>query len=98
MRTRRFSISPRRIRRDCATCSVPSISKNCCVRSARCAVGQCEALTGLRRVCPDIRFLGSYPRADRGPAADQAEREARDKDSVYRDAAAWLGRIRNGKL
>jgi prephenate dehydratase len=57
-----------------------------------------EALTGLRRVCPDIRFLGSYPRADRGPAADQAEREARDKDSVYRDAAAWLGRIRNGKL
>ena len=57
-----------------------------------------EALTGLRRVCPDIRFLGSYPRADRGPAADQAEREARDKDAVYRDAAAWLGRIRNGKL
>ena len=34
-----------------------------------------EALTGLRRVCPDIRFLGSYPRADRGPAADQAERD-----------------------
>lgn len=57
-----------------------------------------EALTGLRRVCPDIRFLGSYPRADRGPAADQAERAARDKDAVYRDAAAWLGRIRNGKL
>ena len=23
-----------------------------------------EALMGLRRVCPDVRFLGSYPRAD----------------------------------
>jgi prephenate dehydratase len=57
-----------------------------------------EALTGLRRVCPDIRFLGSYPRADRGPAADRAEREGRERDAVYRDAAAWLGRIRNGKL
>ena len=26
-----------------------------------------EALSGLRRVCPDVRFLGSYPRAGRGP-------------------------------
>ncbi|MGH8893444.1 MAG: prephenate dehydratase, partial [Actinomycetes bacterium] len=57
-----------------------------------------EALTGLRRVCPDIRFLGSYPRADRGPAVEAAERDAHDRDTVYRDAAAWLGRIRNGKL
>jgi prephenate dehydratase len=57
-----------------------------------------EALTGLRRVCPDVRFLGSYPRADDGPAADAAARDARDKDATYRDAAAWLGRIRNGKL
>jgi hypothetical protein len=29
---------------------------------------------------------------------ERAEREAHDKDAVYRDAAAWLGRIRNGKL
>lgn len=57
-----------------------------------------EALTGLRRVCRDVRFLGSYPRADHGPAADAAARDARDKDALYRDAAAWLGRIRNGKL
>jgi prephenate dehydratase len=52
-----------------------------------------EALMGLRRVCPDVRFLGSYPRADdSSPVA-----WARD-DSTYRDAAAWLGRIRNGKV
>ena len=57
-----------------------------------------EALTGLRRVCPDVRFLGSYPRADTGPAAEAAARGARDKDALYRDAEAWLGRIRNGKL
>jgi prephenate dehydratase len=57
-----------------------------------------EALTGLRRVCRDVRFLGSYPRADQGPAAEQAERDAHDRDTLYRDAAAWLGRIRNGKL
>lgn len=57
-----------------------------------------EALTGLRRVCADVRFLGSYPRHDDGPAAQEASRVAKERDSVYRDAAAWLGRIRNGKL
>jgi prephenate dehydratase len=57
-----------------------------------------EALSGLRRVCPDVRFLGSYPRADTGAAADHAARDAAEKDTLYRDAAAWLGRIRNGKV
>ena len=57
-----------------------------------------EALSGLRRVCPDVRFLGSYPRADVGPAADAAAHDAAAKDAVFRDAAAWLGRIRNGKV
>lgn len=69
-----------------------------------------EALTGLRRVCPDVRFLGSYPRADAGPAlegsaggsalgsAEESRRVAEERDTVYRDAAAWLGRIRDGRL
>lgn len=57
-----------------------------------------EALTGLRRVCSDVRFLGSYPRADDDLAAEESTRVAKERDSVYRDAAAWLGRIRNGKL
>lgn len=57
-----------------------------------------EALTGLRRVCPDVRFLGSYPRADHGEAAAAASLAAREQDARYRDAEAWLGRIRNGKL
>jgi prephenate dehydratase len=57
-----------------------------------------EALSGLRRVCPDVRFLGSYPRADRGAAADAAAKDAAEKDVVFRDASAWLGRIRNGRV
>ncbi len=53
-----------------------------------------EALMGLRRVCPDVRFLGSYPRAD----ADSESAAAEKDDAVYRDAAAWLGRIRSGRI
>ena len=52
-----------------------------------------EALMGLRRVCPDVRFLGSYPRADEALPVHWAK-----DDAVYRDAAAWLGRIRSGRL
>jgi prephenate dehydratase len=55
-----------------------------------------EALMGLRRVCPDVRFLGSYPRAE--PAGDEPrDPSAGNADDVYRDAAAWLGRIRDGR-
>jgi len=53
-----------------------------------------EALMGLRRVCPDVRFLGSYPRADADTEGGAAEKD----DAVYRDAAAWLGRIRSGRV
>jgi prephenate dehydratase len=51
-----------------------------------------EALMGLRRVCPDVRFLGSYPRADDRPEPHKAV-----DDALYRDAAAWLGRVRDGR-
>lgn len=52
-----------------------------------------EALMGLRRTCPDVRFLGSYPRADRvGP-----EFVAGTTDADFRDAAAWLSRVREGR-
>lgn len=45
-----------------------------------------EALLGLRRTCRDVRFLGSYPRADgRVPAVPlHADEQA------YEDAGAWL--------
>ena len=56
-----------------------------------------EALMGLRRVCPDVRFLGSYPRADSPAKGLDTAGGAEKDDAVYRDAAAWLGRIRSGR-
>ncbi len=64
-----------------------------------------EALMGLRRTCADVRFLGSYPMADRrsgrdGRTADgrkAAERElAEIANAEFADAASWLARIRTG--
>lgn len=49
-----------------------------------------EALMGLRRVCADVRFLGSYPRADRLPATVAAG--TRDDDFVA--AREWLRSVR----
>ncbi|MDP9395549.1 MAG: prephenate dehydratase [Actinomycetota bacterium] len=53
-----------------------------------------EALTGLRRVCSDVRFLGSYPRAD-GVAPTMRVGTA---DADFRDAQAWLTSVRRGSL
>jgi prephenate dehydratase len=50
-----------------------------------------EALLGLRRVCQDVRFLGSYPRADgRRPLLRTGV-----SDPEFADARAWLQRIRD---
>jgi prephenate dehydratase len=51
-----------------------------------------EALMGLRRVCADVRFLGSYERHD-GVAPDI---RFGTSDREFLDAAAWLARLRNG--
>jgi prephenate dehydratase len=50
-----------------------------------------EALTGLKRICAEVRFLGSYPRADRQPATIGPR--ARDED--FASARAWLEAIRS---
>ncbi|HEV7898781.1 MAG TPA: prephenate dehydratase [Planosporangium sp.] len=53
-----------------------------------------EALRGLRRVCADVRFLGSYPRA----GADRpAPAPPGTSDADFTDAAGWLARIRAGE-
>jgi prephenate dehydratase len=52
-----------------------------------------EALIGLHRICADVRFLGSYPRADGvRPALRRGV-----SDSEYAQAQAWLARIRDGR-
>lgn len=58
-----------------------------------------EALQGLRRICADVRFLGSYPR-HRWAAGDNAPTPAPPglADRDFADAAAWLARLRGGEL
>ena len=51
-----------------------------------------EALMGLRRVCSDVRFLGSYPRADQ--SRPEVRRGTHDAD--FTEATAWLAAIRTG--
>lgn len=51
-----------------------------------------EALKALRRVCADIRFLGSYPRADGLPPTLRPA----TSDDDFASAAAWLDTIRRG--
>jgi prephenate dehydratase len=53
-----------------------------------------EAMMGLRRVCADVRFLGSYPRQDGGTT--QVRRGT--SDAEFAQAAAWLGRLRYGRV
>jgi prephenate dehydratase len=53
-----------------------------------------EALAALHRVCDEVRFLGSYARADERanrPTAHTAE------DAAFADADAWLARVRAGE-
>jgi prephenate dehydratase len=49
-----------------------------------------EALMGLRRVCSDVRFLGSYPRGDGGSTTVRPG----TADADFTDALDWLGRLR----
>jgi prephenate dehydratase len=52
-----------------------------------------EAMMGVRRVCADVRFLGSYPRSDGG----RTHVRPGTSDSEFAEAAAWLGRLRYGR-
>src|SRR5256714_4399670 len=55
-----------------------------------------EALQALHRVCADVRFLGSYPRA--GGAERPVPPPPGTSDADFADAAAWLARLRAGDL
>ncbi|WP_153503869.1 prephenate dehydratase [Cumulibacter manganitolerans] len=49
-----------------------------------------DALAALFRICAEVRFIGSYPRADRanGALPEQA------RDAAFADAARWLASTR----
>jgi hypothetical protein len=52
-----------------------------------------EAMMGVRRVCAEVRFLGSYPRSDGGRTLVRPG----TSDPEFAEAAAWLGRLPSGR-
>ncbi|MGW8970302.1 prephenate dehydratase [Streptomyces platensis] len=52
-----------------------------------------EVLMGLKRVCREVRFLGSYPRADEVTASVRPEMT----DVAFTDASDWLARCMDGR-
>ncbi len=52
-----------------------------------------EALMGLHRVCTQVRFLGSYPRA----SGEQSPTLAATSDRAFADSRAWLRRVLDGR-
>lgn len=55
-----------------------------------------EALMGLKRICPRVRFLGSYPRAGLSPADVQPLRLG-TSDTAFTEASDWLTRCLDGR-
>lgn len=52
-----------------------------------------DALSGLHRISPSMRFLGSYPRADgRTPSVSR-----HTSDAAFAAAADWVQALRDGK-
>jgi prephenate dehydratase len=69
---------------------------DCTGHIAEARVG--EALSGLRRICADVRFLGSYPRHRPPGTVEPPTPPAPGLSDVdFADAAAWLARIRDGR-
>ncbi|MFE5712115.1 prephenate dehydratase [Streptomyces sp. NPDC056501] len=55
-----------------------------------------EALMGLKRICPKVRFLGSYPRA--GVAVEDVSALRRGTSDVeFMAASDWLARAQDGR-
>jgi len=52
-----------------------------------------EALAALHRVCDDVRFLGSYPRAD---GRENRPVPPTAADAAFTDASTWLQALRTG--
>jgi prephenate dehydratase len=57
-----------------------------------------EALMGLRRICKDVRFLGSYPRTDANTELEPFVASQGTSNADFAEAAAWLERIRAGQV
>jgi prephenate dehydratase len=67
---------------------------DCTGHVAEARVG--EALMGLRRICADVRFLGSYPR-DLPAGESPVPAPTGTADTDFAQAAAWLKKLRTGR-
>ncbi|WP_330174770.1 prephenate dehydratase [Streptomyces sp. NBC_01498] len=56
-----------------------------------------EALMGLKRISPKVRFLGSYPRAGVASGDVRGPRPG-TSDAAFMDAADWLARSQDGRI
>lgn len=56
-----------------------------------------EALMGLKRICLEVRFLGSYPRADIKPG-DAEQPRLGTSDEAFVSAADWVARCQDGRF
>ncbi|MFF8832129.1 prephenate dehydratase [Streptomyces sp. NPDC015131] len=56
-----------------------------------------EALMGLKRICAQVRFLGSYPRAG-ATAADVSPLRPGTSDAEFTAASDWLARCQDGRI
>ncbi|MFC7326143.1 prephenate dehydratase [Marinactinospora rubrisoli] len=56
-----------------------------------------EALMGLRRICADVRFLGSYPRAAGGAVHVPFPPTWSTTNADFDEAERWLARVRSGQ-
>lgn len=72
---------------------VYSFSLDCEGHVADARVG--EALAALHRVCEEVRFLGSYPRAD---GRENRPVPPESADGAFSEAGDWLARVRSGVL
>ncbi|WNV75937.1 prephenate dehydratase [Geodermatophilus sp. DSM 44513] len=72
---------------------VYSFSLDCEGHVADARVG--EALSALHRVCDELRFLGSYPRAD---GRENRPVTAVSTDAAFGEAGDWLQQVRAGRV
>ncbi|MBB6122035.1 prephenate dehydratase [Nocardiopsis algeriensis] len=56
-----------------------------------------EALMGVRRVCRDVRFLGSYPRSGRPDETVPRLRARPATEADFAESERWLARVREGR-
>jgi prephenate dehydratase len=56
-----------------------------------------EALMGLKRICLQVRFLGSYPRADVQPGDVRAPLTG-TSDDEFVSASEWVARCQDGRF